>query len=60
MTTKVAIAEEYVETLAPFGNLQEVVTVALQRYAIEQLTTKINELRRQEAIYQQRYGLDCP
>jgi len=60
MTTTVAIAEKYVETLAPFGSLQEAVAVALQRYAIELLTTKINELRRQEATYQQRYGLDYP
>lgn len=60
MTTTVIVKEKYAETLTMFGSLQDVVGSALQRYAIELLTAKINDLQRREAAYQQRYGLDYP
>ncbi len=56
--TNVAVQEKYVNVLAGFGNLQDAIDTALQRYAIEQVTTKINDLRRREAKYLAKYGLD--
>lgn len=56
--TTVAIKDKYVETLTALGSLQDAVNIALQRYAIEQITVKINELRRRDSRYQNQYGLD--
>jgi hypothetical protein len=58
MITNVAVQEKYVNVLAGFGSLQDAIDTALQRYAIEQVTTKINDLRRREAKYLAKYGLD--
>lgn len=58
--TTIAIEDKYAEALKPFGNLQMVVELALQRYTIEQITTKIRELRQREAQYQAKYSLDYP
>ncbi|GAB4543295.1 MAG: hypothetical protein Fur002_15040 [Anaerolineales bacterium] len=56
----VPVQEKFIEILASFGDLQESVNVALQRYAIEQITAKINELRRKDEEYKTCYGLDYP
>ena len=56
----IAVQDKFVEVLTAFGNLQESVDVALQRYTIEQVSTKISELRRRNSEYQTRYGLDFP
>ncbi len=56
--TTVAIKDKYVEALAALGNLQEAVDIALQRYAIEQITAKVNELRHRDIKYQIKYGCD--
>jgi len=60
MMTNVAVQEKYVNVLAGFGSLQDAIDAALQRYAIEQVTTRINDLRRREARYLAKYGLDYP
>ncbi len=41
----IAVQDKYAEILTAFGNLQESVDTALQRYTIEQITSKVNELR---------------
>jgi hypothetical protein len=51
MMTNVVVQEKYVNVLAGFGSLQDAIDAALPRYAIEQVTTKINDLRRREAKY---------
>jgi hypothetical protein len=56
----VPIQDKFIEILASFGDLQASVDVALQRYTIEQITTKINELRRRDDEYKVRYGLEYP
>ena len=56
--TTVTVQDKFTEILASFGDLQESVNAAVQRYTIEQITTKINELRRRDESYQKKYGLD--
>lgn len=56
----VAIKDKYVEALSPFGDLQAAIDLALQRYTIEQITSKLVHLREQEAAYQKKYGLTYP
>jgi len=55
--TTVAIQDKFVETLTAFGNLQESVDTALQRYTIEQISSKITELRRRDVEYKTKYGM---
>ena len=54
----IAVQDKFVDVLSSLGDLQEAVNAALQRYTIEQVTTKINELRRRDEDYKTRYGLD--
>lgn len=56
----IPIKDEYVEVLTAFGDLEAAIDLALQRYTIEQITTKMAELRQREAGYQAKYGLDYP
>ncbi|MFQ6041577.1 MAG: hypothetical protein ACE5PV_12030 [Candidatus Poribacteria bacterium] len=58
--TTVAIKDKYAEILTALGGLQDAVNIALQRYTIEQITAKINELRRRDSMYHNQYGLDYP
>jgi hypothetical protein len=56
----VSVQDKFIEVLSSLGDMQESVNVALQRYTIEQIATKINELRRKDEEYKTRYGLDYP
>ena len=56
--TTVIIHDKFTEILASFGDLQESVNAALQRYTIEQITTRVNELRRKDEGYQKKYGME--
>jgi len=58
--TTIAVQNKYVEVLTSFGNLQELVDAALQRYTIEQISTKIDKLRKEDAVYQEKYGMEYP
>ena len=58
--TTIAIGDKYVEALKPFGSLEDAVNLALQRYAIEQVTAKMADLRRRDAVYQAKYGMSYP
>ena len=56
--TTVTVQNKFTEILASFGDVQESVNTAVQRYTIEQVTTKITELRRKDEGFQKKYGLD--
>ena len=56
--TTVTVHNKFTEILASFGDVQESVNAAVQRYTIEQVTTKITELRRKDEEYQKKYGFD--
>jgi hypothetical protein len=56
--TTIAINEKYAEALSFFGNLDQAIDLALQRFAIEQITAKIAELRQRNAKYKAKYGLN--
>ncbi|PSR13866.1 hypothetical protein C8255_24850 [filamentous cyanobacterium CCP3] len=54
----ISIRDEYAEVFSTLGDLQSTIDTALQRYAIEKITQKINELRQQDHIYAAKYGMD--
>ena len=56
--TTVTVHNKFTEILASFGDVQESVNAAVQRYTIEQVTTKITELRRKDDEYQKKYGME--
>jgi hypothetical protein len=58
MTVQVSIPDKYVKVLTPLGKIEEAVEMALRRYTIEQVTTKISELRQRDLVFQKKYGLD--
>jgi hypothetical protein len=55
--TTIPIRDQYVAVLSTFGDLQELINLALQHYTIGKITNKIQELRQKEAGYQVKYGL---
>ena len=57
--TTVTVHNKFTEILASFGDVQESVNTAVQRYTIEQITNKVTELRRKDEEYQKKYGLEC-
>ena len=56
----VSIKDAYAEILTAFGELQDALDLALKRYTIEQIVTKVDELRQRDALYQGKYGQDYP
>ena len=54
--TTVTVQNKFTEILASFGDVQESVNTAVQRYTIEQIINKITELRRKEEEFQRKYG----
>lgn len=58
MTVQVAIQDKFAQTLAPLGDLRQAVDTALRRYAIEQITSKVTELRRRDQEFVHKYGCD--
>ena len=58
MSVTIAVQEKYFHLLEPLGDLQEAADVALRRYAIEQITAKIAELRQRDEAWQAKYGCD--
>ena len=55
--TTVTVQNKFTEILAAFGDVQESVNTAVQRYTIEQITNRITELRRKDEEFQKKYGL---
>lgn len=58
--TTIAVQDKYAEVLTPFGNLQELVDAALQRYTIEKISTEIAKLKKKDAEYQKKYEMEYP
>jgi hypothetical protein len=58
MTVQVAIQDRFAQMLAPLGDLRQAVDTALRRYAIEQIATKLTELRRRDQEFAAKYGCD--
>ena len=56
--TTVTVQNKFTEILASFGDVQESVNAAVQRYTIEQITNKITEFRRKDEEFQKKYKLD--
>lgn len=56
--TTIIVQDKFTEILSSLGDLQESVEAALQRYTIDQITTKINNLRRKNEEYKTKYGLE--
>ncbi len=54
----VSIKNEYAEILSNLRNLEEAMELAIKRYTLEQITTKIAELKRKKAYYQNKYQTD--
>ncbi|GMV33085.1 MAG: hypothetical protein DCC59_05480 [Chloroflexi bacterium] len=56
--TTITVSDKFTEILASFGDLQESVNTAVQRYTIEQITARIGELRRMDENFKKKYGMD--
>jgi hypothetical protein len=56
--TTVTVQNKFAEILASFGDVQESVNAAVQRYTIEKITSKITELRHKDEEFQKKYGMD--
>ena len=56
----VSIRNNYAEVLTALGELQKSVDLALQRYIIEQITSKVAELREKDSSFQSKFGCDYP
>jgi hypothetical protein len=56
----IAIKEDYAEILGSFGDLQSAINLAVQRYTIEKITTKIAELKQKNFNYELKYQADYP
>jgi hypothetical protein len=55
----IVIKNEYAEILSTFADdLQSIVDLAIQRYLIEKITSKISEFRKKNHTFQSRYGCD--
>jgi hypothetical protein len=54
----IAIKEDYAEILGSFGDLQSAINLAVQRYTIEKITTKLAELKKKNLDYEIKYQVD--
>jgi len=58
MMVAVMVRDKYVETLSVFGDVQSAVDLALERYTIEQIMTKVSQLKQRQAEFQAKYGME--
>ena len=58
--TTVSVKDEYIEILTALGDVQAAIDLAVQCYAISQITAKVAELKKNEAKYRAKYGIDYP
>ena len=56
--TTITVDQKYAEVLGAFGSVQDAFDLAIQRYAIEQITRKIAELRSRSEQYEAKYQCD--
>ncbi len=55
--TTIAVDDKIAGTLSQFGDLQESVNAALQRYTIDQISARIQSLHRKCNEFESKYGL---
>jgi hypothetical protein len=48
----IEVKEDYAEILGSFGDVQSAINLAVQRYTIEKITTKIAELKQKNCNYE--------
>jgi len=53
----VAIDDRYAELFNMLGGTQESADLAMQRFVVEQITSKIAELKRRDGAYAKKYGM---
>lgn len=58
MSQTISLPDKYVRALTPLGDLKEAIDKALQRYIVEQITSKIVELQAQNKAWTEKYGCD--
>ncbi|MCK4416991.1 MAG: hypothetical protein KAV99_02350 [Candidatus Latescibacteria bacterium] len=58
MSQTISLPDKYTRALAPLGDLKETVDKALQRYLVEQITSKIAELQAKDKAWREKYGCD--
>ena len=58
MTVQVAIQDKFAAGSCAFGRLGQAIDIALRRYAIEQIASKVTELQRRDQEFARRYGCD--
>jgi hypothetical protein len=56
----IEVKEDSAEILGSFGDLQSAINLAVQRYTIEKITTKIAELKQKNLDYEIKYQVDYP
>jgi len=54
----VTIEDKYIETIKPFTDIQTATNIALKRYIIDLITTKLAELSSNDNNYKKKYKLD--
>ena len=54
----VSIKDEYADILNTFGDLHDSIELALKRYVTEKISSKIDELKKKDAMYTRKYGMD--
>lgn len=56
--TSIAVKDEYADVLSQLGDLETTANLAIKKYVIEQITLKIEELRKREQQFQCKYQLN--
>lgn len=56
--TTVSVEDKYIETIKCFTDIQTATNIALKRYVIDLITTKLMDLSVKNKAYQKKYNLD--
>ncbi|MEN8121456.1 MAG: hypothetical protein ABFS35_13980 [Bacteroidota bacterium] len=56
--TTVSVDDKYIETIKSFTDIQTAMDIALKRYVIELISTKLTELSKRNNTYINKYQLD--
>ena len=54
----VSVEDKYVETIKPFTDIQTATNIALKRYIIDLVSTKLMEFSKKNINYNKKYNLD--
>lgn len=56
MSVTITVQDKYIQILEPLGDIQQAVEAALRRYSLEQISAKIEEMRRRDQAFQAKYS----